>query len=342
LTSDAVRIFFRQGEILPKKFHVHLADEYESDSIDTLQRLLHRSVSLTCGDIPKNRDYQVLVAGRPTGEFLDASSRLDTLIIPWAGVSERTATLMRDYPHVRVHNIHHNAGAAAEMALALMLAAAKKLIPAHLELRDNDWSIRYQPDASILIYGSRILILGWGSIGRRVGDVCRAMGAEVSGIRRRADRGDADSGIFPPDRLHSMLPETDILIVCLPLTPSTRGMIGDSELSLMPRGAVIVNVARGAVICEEPLYRHLSNGSIGAAGLDVWYSYPETAEQRTSTPPSAYPFGELENVVMSPHRGGAWGVNELERLRMDYLADSINACARGESPQWRVDLDEGY
>jgi len=327
---------------LPEKFHVHLADGYESNSIDTLQEMLHRSVNLTYGDLPENPDYQVLVAGRPTGELLSASPRLDTLIIPWAGVSERTAALMRDYPHVRVHNIHHNAGAAAEMALALMLAASKKLIPAHMKLRDNDWSLRYQPDASILISGSRILILGLGSIGRRVGDVCRTMGAEVRGIRRRADRGDADSGIFPPDRLHALLPETDILIICLPLTTSTRGMIGDSELSLMPRGAVIVNVARGAVICEEPLYRHLSNGSIGAAGIDVWYSYPETEEQRTSTPPSAFPFGELENVVMSPHRGGAWGVTGLERLRMEYLADSINACAGGESPPWHVDLDEGY
>lgn len=327
---------------MPEKLHVHLQEEYESDSIEILQGMLHASVSLTCGDVPGNSCYRVLVAGRPTSEFLDASSRLDTLIIPWAGVSERTAALMREYPHVRVHNIHHNAGAAAEMALALMLAASKKLIPAHLGLKNNDWSLRYQPDASILIAGSRILILGWGSIGRSVGEVCRKMGAKVKGIRRRADRSDADFGIFPPDRLNTMLPETDILIICLPLTPSTRGMIGDSELSLMPRGAVIVNVARGAVICEEPLYRHLSNGSIGAAGLDVWYSYPETEEQRTSTPPSAYPFGELENVVMSPHRGGAWGVSGLERLRMEYLADSINACARGESPSWRIDLDEGY
>ncbi len=88
---------------------------------------------------------------------------------------------------------------------------------------------------------------------------------------------------------------------------------------------------------------HRSGPRLGsAAGIDVWYRYPSTAESRANTPPSRFPFHELDNVVMSPHRGGAYRLEELERGRMHELAITLNAIARGEPIPHRVDVRAGY
>ena len=81
---------------------------------------------------------------------------------------------------------------------------------------------------------------------------------------------------------------------------------------------------------------------IGAAGIDVWYQYPPDEPSRRATHPSVLPFHELGNVVLSPHRGGAYRQPELERLRIKHLARSINAAARGEPIPHRVDVIAGY
>ena len=130
--------------------------------------------------------------------------------------------------------------------------------------------------------------------------------------------------------------------MALPLTDQTRGLIGERELALLPPSAVLVNVGRGPVVDEGALYRSLKEGRLLAAGLDVWYNYPADEAAMANTPPSAYPFGELANVVLSPHRGGFAQEEGARRARMDDLAETINALARGEPARNRVDLNEGY
>ena len=117
-------------------------------------------------------------------------------------------------------------------------------------------------------------------------------------------------------------------------------MIGEHELALMPPGGILVNVGRGPVVDPGALYSALRSGQLGAAGLDVWYNYPKSPEERASTPPAEFPFHELDNVVMSPHRGG--GSDQTEELRMTHLAAHLNAAARGEPIPNKVDLDAGY
>ena len=146
----------------------------------------------------------------------------------------------------------------------------------------------------------------------------------------------------PVAELPSLLPGADVLVICLPLTDETRGLIGGSELALMPERAILVNVGRGPIVDESALYHALRDGTLHAAGLDVWYNYPSDEPGRTSTSPSEYPFHELDNVVMSPHRAGAPHTPETESLRMRVLAELLNAAARGEPIPNRVDLDLGY
>ncbi|MBS1250380.1 MAG: D-3-phosphoglycerate dehydrogenase [Chloroflexi bacterium] len=117
-------------------------------------------------------------------------------------------------------------------------------------------------------------------------------------------------------------------------------MIGAEELALLPEQAVLVNVSRGPIVEQGPLYEALKTGKLYGAGLDVWYNYPHAEEERENTPPADYPFHELENVVMSPHRGGS--TQATQRLRVTHLAKMLNAAANGEEMQNKIDLKRGY
>jgi phosphoglycerate dehydrogenase-like enzyme len=146
--------------------------------------------------------------------------------------------------------------------------------------------------------------------------------------------------LHPASDLRRVLPHAHVLLVALPLTTETRGLIGATELALLPRGAVLVNVGRGAIVDEEALYTALRDGALGAAGIDVWYTYPPNAEARAHTFPSKYPFQDLDNVVLSPHRGGM--TVDSQQQGMATIAAMLNAAARGEPLPNRVDVAAGY
>jgi phosphoglycerate dehydrogenase-like enzyme len=196
------------------------------------------------------------------------------------------------------------------------------------------------------LHGRTATILGYGRIGQRVGRVCHALDMHVIGIRRHAAEPDPERilddyvELHPPADLRELLPRTDVLVVSVPLTQETEGLIGAAELAQLPREAVIVNVGRGRVIDEAALYHALRDRTILAAGLDVWYHYPMRDEDRGHTAPSRYPFHELNNVVMSPHRGG-W-ITAAEESRVTELASLLRAAAEGRPIPSAVDKVLGY
>lgn len=307
-----------------------------------LEAKLLTEIEFTAGEDPTIPvDSQILIAGRPKREQLQARPKLEKLIIPWAGIPPETRQLMLDFTDIDVHNLHHNATPVAEMVLALLLAAAKFIVPMDKSLRENDWRPRYRPTPALLLKDKTALILGYGAIGRRVAGLCRQLGMRVIAIKRRptAEAGLADE-IHTPAEIHQLLPQANALLICLPHTPETDGLIGQDELDLLPDKAVLVNVGRGSIVTEGALYQSLRDGRLYAAGLDVWYNYPDDEDSRADTAPANYPFHELDNVVMSPHRGGS--TTESNFLRMDSLACLLNKAARGEPLPNRVDVKVGY
>jgi len=324
--------------------NIHLFDTPAPEDLAELQVRLNANIHLTTGpDLPTPSDCHILVAGRPKREHLTASPHLRALIIPWAGVPETTRELLAEFSRIAVHNLHHNAAATAEMAIALLMSAAKFIVPIDRRLRAHDWTPRYEPSQSILLEGKTALILGYGEIGQRVARFCQSLGMRVLATRRNPKAtapADITAEIHPPIDLLQLLPCADVLIVTLPLTPDTNGLIGATEIARLPRGAILVNVGRGLIVDEAALYSALRDGVLSAVGLDVWYNYPTDEASRTSTPPAKYPFHELDNVVMSPHRGG--DSIDIEKQRMMHLADLLNAAARGEPMPNRVDLEVGY
>lgn len=326
-----------------QSLRVHISSPPEAEHLAELQARLAARIELTLGpELPANPAYEILVNGRPTEAEMTASASLTAVVIPWAGVARTTRDLLLSHARIAVHNLHYNDAATAEMAVTLMLAAAKLIVPADRDLRANNWSIRYGIDPALQVAGKTAVVLGYGSIGRRVARACQGLEMRVLALRRGADREYESEGVrvFPANRLRDLLKEADVLLICLPLTPETQGLIAAAELALLPPRAVLVNVGRGPIVDEAALFEALKSGRLYAAGIDVWYQYPRSEEAGTNTAPGHFPFAELQNVVLSPHRGG--DNSETESIRMAALAELLNHAAVGEEMPNRVDLQAGY
>lgn len=308
---------------------VHIGWQPDTAFSEALQQGLPDGVSVTTGDAP-HPDTEILVWGRPSLEQMRRLPSLRAVVVPFTGVPQETIEAVRALEGVTLHNLHHNAPATAEMAIALMFAAAKRLIPADAEFRQSGWKAREQPPA-MLLSGKRAVVLGYGEIGRRIADCCRGIGMSVTAVSRTGG-----GGALPVNRLHEALPEADALLLALPATSETEGLIGEEEFRILKPSCILVNVGRGATVDEDALFAALSEGRIGGAGLDVWYRYPRHGADR----PSRLPFERLANVVLSPHRGA--DVDENEVLRARALNELLLAAVQGEPIPNEVDVAAGY
>src|SRR5262249_29388767 len=147
--------------------------------------------------------------------------------------------------------------------------------------------------------GKTVLVVGLGEIGREVARLAEAFGMRVLAVRRTADAHTAG-----PEQLPELVAEADAVVVTLPLTDETHGLIGRAELARMRDGAILVNVGRGAVVDEEALVEALASGKLAGAALDVFAEEPL---------PASSPLWELENVILSPHTA-ALSIKENERI----------------------------
>ncbi len=324
--------------------HVHFLTEPDDPNIEVLQRMLYSPLYLTAGtEISDPQTCQVLIAGRPSADQLDDCPDLHTLVIPFAGLPAETRSVCLAKPDLRVFNLHHNAQITAELAMALLFAATKFVVPHDQQLRKGDWNLRYRnPPQALLLAGKRTLVIGFGEVGRRIATMCQAIGMQVTALQRSQSKNADTCSIRLEQikKLREILPDTNVLILACPLTAETQGLIGHDELALLPAGGVLVNIARGEVVDQQALYEALISGHLAAAGLDVWYHYPQRKQVRFDTMPADFPFQELEQVVLSPHRGGL--VQETEQLRMTHLADLLNRIGSGGELPKAVDIGMGY
>ena len=189
-----------------------------------------------------------------------------------------------------------NATAVAEHTLYFLLALAKQGLRYDRATREGRWSERNDLGPVDLL-GRRVLILGFGRIGREVAKRCAAFGMTVMVhdpyVQANLIEAAGDYRSIPD--FHAALPETDVLTVHLPLGPESRGLIGSSELAALPPHAFVINAARGGIVDEAALHAALTSGAIAGAGLDVFDQEP---------PPDDHPLFALPNVVLSPHNAG--------------------------------------
>jgi phosphoglycerate dehydrogenase-like enzyme len=134
-----------------------------------------------------------------------------------------------------------------------------------------------------------------------------------------------------PDRLDEVLGRADYVVLTLPLTTATRGLMSAARLGAMPPTSMLINVSRAEIVDETALYQALAERRIAAAALDVWYRYPTEAAPML---PAHQPFHQLPNVLMTPHVSG-WTIGMLE-ARARLIAENITRTARGAPPLNRI------
>lgn len=248
---------------------------------------------------------------------------LRAVVVPFAGIPEETATALRERPHLRLYNLHFNADSTAEMAVALLLAAARRITLGDRWLREGRWLGRQDGSHGVNLSGKVATVYGYGAVGRQVGRVLKALGMRVVGVRRTG--GAAEELVWEAGRLREALALSHALVVAAPLTEETRGSIGSEELALLREPRLVVNVGRGPIIEQEALYEACRTGMIAGAGLDVWYRYPQADDGPAW--PSDLPFHELDNVVLSPHRAGDG--DRTEEQRIEALAELLGRLEAG-------------
>lgn len=185
-----------------------------------------------------------------------------------------------------------NSQSVAELAVGLMIAAARRIPWLSNETRNGRWT-RVQD--GFQLSGHTLGLVGFGQVGRRVAAAGQALGMEVVVYDPYLDPADAP-GVRVHKELADILPLADVLSLHVPLTEGTRGLIGAEEIAQLPDGAIIVNTARGAVIDEAAMAQALTSGKLRAAALDTVAQEPIEAEN---------PLRQLENVVLTPHVGGS-------------------------------------
>jgi glycerate dehydrogenase len=226
-------------------------------------------------------------------DLLAAAKRLRFIQLLSAGVDHVDFGEIPDRVEV-AGNVGAYAQPMAEHAMAMTLALAKRLPQHHAELARGVFD---QETPSLTLDGSNCGILGFGGIGKATARLMRPFGARIFAINTsgRTDEPVEFAGTLGD--LDAILGQLDVVIVALPITRSTRGLIGRRRLELMKSTAILVNLARGAIIDEGELYEHLRANPQFCAGIDAWWQEP-FADGSFGT---NHPFFELPNVIGSPH-----------------------------------------
>ncbi len=220
-----------------------------------------------------------------------------------------------------------NITSAAELAVALMLAAARHISPAHAALTRGEWKrSRY---SGIELFEKTAGIVGLGRIGVLVAQRLAAFGMDVIAYDPFVQAGRAAQMGVRMVSLEELMSESDFISVHLPKTPETVGMIGAEQFAIARPGLVLVNAARGGIVDEKALYDALKTGRIAAAGLDVFAQEPCTDS----------PLFELENVVATPHLGAS--TEEAQEKAGVAVARSVRLALSGELVPDAVNVQGG-
>ena len=213
----------------------------------------------------------------------------------------------------------------AEWALSRALAFVTKIVA----FSDDQRAHRWNPSDIGMLRGTHAVVVGTGDVGTQVGRVFRALGCHVTGVSRTG-QGDATvfGSVHRSAALADVVGDADWVILTLPLTPDTRGMVNETVLRACD-GAVLMNAGRGAVIDESMLPRALAEGWISGAALDVFEVEPL---------PAASLLWDDPRVMISPHVSGLTTIDGA----VDAFLEILATFERGEVPKWVVDRDRGY
>lgn len=303
---------FRQGfEQLIAPDH-HIIDL--SDGLDQPGERAHYETADVVIGIKLNDSMPVPLKARLFHAPAAGTDAVNTALLP------ATCTLANCFGHEN---------AIAEYVMAALLTRHVPLARADQDLRQKQWTYWAGRNAALRTeLGSQTIgLLGFGHIAQTVALRAKAFGMRVHVANRSAVQHPSVDQSWMLDALQDFMASADTVLVSLPLTDNTTGLVDAQALAAMRPDAVLMNVGRGAVIEEKALYNALVSRQIGGAVIDTWYQYPTPAQAECA--PSQCDFAALDNVLMTPHMSG-WTEGTVQR-RKQTLADNIGRLSRGEA-----------
>ncbi len=268
--------------------------------------------------IARIKDSEAIINIRSSVQFtrnvLTACPRLKLLSVWGTGVDHVDLAAAAELGITVANTPGYGAPYVSEHALALAMAVSRRIVENDRRIREGGWTAGFIDE----LYNKTLGVVGAGAIGRRMIQLGQGIGMKVIAwtFNPTAQRA-AEYGVpFVP--LEELLTRSDVVSLHVALTPQTVGFIGREQLALMKPNAILVNVARGAVVDEKALLEILQAGKIAGAGLDVFETEPL---------PHGHPFAKLDNVVLSPHVGGMAYNGTMRGLEMSI--ENLEAFAAG-------------
>ncbi|MBK7641684.1 MAG: hydroxyacid dehydrogenase [Planctomycetes bacterium] len=294
-----------------------LLDDPLPDRARLADELRARGFEACWPEAPAREVEALLTVTQPvSAELLEAHPALKLVCVAFTGFDhvDREGCRARG---ISVCNVPEYATAAtAELALGLALALLRGIPRADRRLHALEW----RPQAGGELRGRTVGILGTGRIGCHAARLFQAFGARVIGWSRRASAEFEELGGTRVEALGELLAASDLVSLHLPLTEQTRGILGAGELARMRQAALLVNVARGALVDAQALHAALRKGAIGGAALDVYEREPFAGDP---------PFQELENVILLPHLG--FRTREALAQRWSVTLENLGGFFRGQA-----------
>jgi phosphoglycerate dehydrogenase-like enzyme len=270
-------------------------------------------------------------------DVFPSATRLRWLQVPAVGVGHLLYPAMVESPVIITNARGIRARAMAEHVIGVIIALARRFHAALGHQAAHEWAQDLlepgEPGAIRTLHGRRLAIVGFGSIGREIAHLAAAFGLRISAIRRRAELPPPRhvDELLEPGRLDELLARSDIVVLAAPLTPATTRMIGRHELSLMKRGALIVNIGRGLLVDDEAMVEALRSGHLGGAALDV---FTEEPLDRSS------PYWDLPTAIVTPHTSGA--MEDYWTPLVTLFSENLRRFEAGEPLLNTVDKRAGY
>jgi D-3-phosphoglycerate dehydrogenase / 2-oxoglutarate reductase len=274
----------------------------------------------------RNVDAALLGNDVCDANVLNSASRLKIVSRHGIGVDSIDVKSATENGIVVANTPRVNTIAVVEHTMALMLAILRKIPGADLSLKSRRWEgLKFVGEE---LAGKKLGIVGLGAIGKEVAKRAKAFGIEIlytDEVRDTLLEKELGMSFLP---LHSLLRVSDVISVHVPLTSDTRGLIGRGEISLMKKGAYIVNTARGGIVDTDALAEGLRSGHIAGAAVDVFDTEP---------PDFSSPLFSVERIIMTPHIG-AYTIEAIRR--MDRIAaENIVKGLHGEIPEYVVNRE---
>lgn len=268
---------------------------------------------------------QVAITAIPfSAEMLRCARNLQWLHCTWSGLDGFYTPEIAAMPFAVTNGSGRSTPALAEHALWFMLALSHGACTYTQAQREHRWAEGFSTTA---LYKHTVGIIGVGSVGRAVAQLCRALQMRVLGYARTPRKDDAlfEHVDTQAEGLKRILEESDFVVLTVPLSNETYHMLDQARFAYMKRGAFLVNIARGSVVDEVALLESLRDGRIAGAGLDVFEQEPL---------PSHSPLWDLPNVLITPHRTAP--VMDREKRVVELICRNAYAYVAGERLENRM------